>query len=151
MKKLLIIIAVIMIALKTGDAFAGTNTTIEVTTRVLPVVKYSILHKESKLIVSQEDIERGFIDIQKAFIFSVKTNSTDGYLLMFSVGSDILSGLTVVNENNVYKLSGPECEIHMPYQGMNYITKELNIRFHLLSSAKPGTYEWPLFFMITSM
>jgi hypothetical protein len=151
MRKLLTIIAGILILLNTGDAFAGVNTTLEVTATVLPVVKYSILHKESRLIVTQEDLDRGYIDIQRALIFSVKTNSFDGYLLTFSVGSDIFSGLTVVNENNVYKLSGSEFEIHMPFQGMNYITKELNIRFHLLSDAKPGTYEWPLSFMITAM
>lgn len=151
MKKLLTIIAVILIVLRSGTAFAGTNTTMEVTTRVLPVVKYSILHNESNLIITQEDIDKGFIDIQKALIFSVRTNSTDGYLLTFYVGSDILSGLTVANENNVYKFSGSECEIHMPYQGMNYITKELSIRFYLLSNTKPGTYEWPLSFMITAM
>lgn len=152
MKKALSIIAIIFLMVMTaGYTFAGSKTAImHVRVSVLPIAKYTILHQESNFIVTKADIDKGYVDVRKAMTLSIKTNSTNGYLLMFSVGSGHFKGLTVFEGNNTHKLSKSGGEVHMPYQ-KNYVTKELSFRFHLSSDAKPGTYQWPVALMISAI
>ncbi len=151
MKRIIAITIAILLA-SAGYSSATENTSvINVKTRVLPVMKYSILYQESNLTITQEDINKGFIDVQEAVVLSVKTNSTNGYLLAFSLESNMFSRVTVRNENNVYNLSETGGEIHMPFHGMNVTTQKLSIRFHLLSNISPGQYEWPVSVLISAI
>lgn len=150
--KRIIAITIAILLLSAGYTLATENTSvINVKTRVLPVLKYSILHQESNLIITQEDINKGFIDIHEAVVLSVKTNSTNGYLLTLSLESNMFSRVTVHNENNVYNFSETGGEIHMPFQGMNVTTQKLSIRFHLLSNISPGQYKWPATVLISAI
>lgn len=153
MKNKLSIIAIISFMLITaGDALAGSNTALmNIRTRVLPIAKHTIIHQKNNLIITRADIERGYVDVQRAMILSIKTNSTNGYLLGFSVVNDLFRELRVLDGNNTYTVSRSGGEVHMPYEGMNYVRKELSFRFYLFEDAKPGTYYWPVALMISAI
>ncbi len=153
MKRLLGIITIItLLAALSENVFAGSKSAIlQVTTRVLPVAKYSILYQTDNLIITETDIKKGYIDVQKAMVLSIKTNSANGYILLFSVGSSVANELTVFDGNNAYKFSEAGGEVPMPYQGKNSVIKKLSFRFRLSPDSRPGTYQWPVAVMVTAL
>ncbi len=151
MKKLIIISLAIIISFITAhSAFAETSShMIHVSARVSPYIKHSILHQNDHIVLTSADIDRGYIDVNRGIALSLKTNSKNGYLLVFAANSSFLNNATVYNENNTYNVSGSGGEVHMPYPGKHYVTKELSFRFHLSATVEPGTYAWPLALMLT--
>lgn len=126
-----------------GNLYAMTN--------VMPSIKYVIHHKAGNITVTQKDIERGYVDVQKALVYSMTTNSTNGHLLIFAYDGNYIKRLTIFDEKNAYHISESDGEVHMPDQGNGYITKELTFRLHLLSDAKPGIYRMPVEVMLSAM
>lgn len=149
MTNILILCVAIM---PTTNAFAGTDKdSLHVSAKVLPYVKYDIQHQEVYLTLTQKDIDRGYKDISNATIISVKTNSVNGYLLNIFISNNIFSKVILSDGTNDYYLSEMGGEVHFMYNGRNYVTKELTFRFNLLADIKPGTYAWPVSFMIRPM
>jgi hypothetical protein len=149
--KTILSLALIMLfmGLAIGDTLAASKkTSLEIRARVLPFAEYSILHQEGSLVVTQADIDRGYVDIQRAMVFSMKTNNVNGYMLGFFVDSGPFSGITVFDGSSTHMLSGSGGEVMMPYEGMHSVTKELNVRVHLAADAQPDTYQWPVALMI---
>jgi hypothetical protein len=145
-------VALIFALITAGATYGkGNKTEMHVSARVLPVTQYKVLHQESSITVSEEDIKRGFIDVQNALVLSVTTNSPDGYLLTFFIDYNNFSGLTLSEGINFYNIDETESEIHMPSEGKEPVTKNLTFRLHLLPDAKPGTYQWPATVMISAL
>jgi hypothetical protein len=145
-------IAIIILILTAGLASADTKSAIlQAYVRVLPVIKHTILHQETEFTITEADITKGYVDVPNAIVLSVKTNSSNGYLLLFSVGGGFFNELIVYDGDNTYILSEAGGELHMPYQGMDYVIKELSLRFRLLPDAKPGTYPLPVAIMVSAM
>ncbi|MBI4681700.1 MAG: hypothetical protein HY757_01135 [Nitrospirae bacterium] len=118
---------------------------------VAPAVKYEVLHHENIYTVTGADIGRGYVDISKALIFSVWTNSNNGYLLTFAFDNRRIKEIKILDTYNSYLISHDYQELHMPHPGMKYKTKELNLRLFLLADTKPGTYQMPLAMTISAM
>ncbi len=151
MKKILYIM-VSMLIISVGNAFAESSTAVvSVSANVLPNAEFSVLHQETQLTITHEDINKGFVDISGAMIISVKTNSENGYLLSFYAESSKLKGINVISGSNTYNLSVSGGEVHMPYEGPGHVTKKLGFRIDLSEDSVPGTYKWPVAIMISSM
>ncbi len=152
MRKIPGIITLILIVIMAGEALAGDKVAIlNVQARVIPVVKQTILHSESSLSITQADIERGYIEVQKGMVLSVKTNAINGYVMEFFTSNNLFNKVAVSDGDNTYALAGSGGEVHMPYEGLNPVTKELSFRFYLSSDIKPGIYPWPVALMISAM
>lgn len=150
-KALTIIFAVILASITMHDmSGAGSISTIAVTTKVLPVVRYEIIHQEEKLIITEEDMRNGYVDVPGAVIFSVRTNSTNGYLLTFFVDGNLLKEVTVYYDSLSHKVLETDNEVHMPFEGRRNVTKELSFRFYV-SDVSPGVYDWPVAIMVSAM
>ncbi len=147
-----LIIAILIFLVTPGQTIAGTGSrALNISTRVVQFLKYSILHQEINLVLGEADIERGYVDISRGMVLSVRSNSNNGYLVWFSTDSALLGDVTVFSENNAYRLSRSGNEVHMPFQGNNFSQKELSFRFHLSEDAVPGTYQWPVAVMLTTI
>jgi len=143
------IIAVIIFLLNTTDVKAGRDISgINVTTKVLPVVKYEIIHQEEKVLITEEDIKRGYLDVHSALIFSVMTNSENGYVLTFFIGRDLIEEIEVFCDSVSSEIHDASNEIYMPSEGRKYTVKELSFRFYLSDVLMPGIYDWPVAFTI---
>jgi hypothetical protein len=154
MKKALGIAAIILLTMTSmaeNVLACKTSALLQVHTQVLPFAKHAVLHQESNFTITEEDVNRGYVDIQKAMVISVKTNSSNGYMVLFSVGGDLFDRLTILDSLNTYHLSASGGEIHMPSQGMRSETKDLSFRFNLSPETKPGTYQWPVGVMVTAL
>ncbi len=135
-----------------GEALAGDKGAIlNVQARVIPVVKQTILHSESSLSITQADIERGYIEVQKGMVLSVKTNAINGYIVEFFISKGLFNKVAVGDGDNTYALAGSGGAVHMPYQGFRPVTKGLSFRFYLSSEVSPGLYPWPVALMISAM
>jgi hypothetical protein len=151
-RALLITSVVILLLANTTGIYADRSvSSIGVTTRVLPVVKYEIIHQEKNLSITEENIKNGYIDVHGAVIFSVLTNSTNGYLLTFFVGRNLSKEVTVSYDSLSYRILETNNEVHMPFEGIKYVTKELSFRFNVSDILSPGIYDWPVAFMINAM
>jgi hypothetical protein len=145
MKKYTIIISIILVLITAGHASSERRSSIlNVSATVLPYVKYSVQHQKGSVEVTEEDIERGYLNIGDALTLNVKTNSINGYILNLIIDDTVIKGFTLINNNIAYNISGSGGEVHMPYQGKNYLTKEFSLRLYLLKETKPGTYSLPM-------
>lgn len=152
MSKILSTLVVIMLLVMAGNAFAGTRSAVvNVSTRVVTTLRYQALHQERNLIITEHDIERGYVDISNGLVLSIRTNSKNGYVLWFSVNNSLLRDVTVVSAKNTYRLSQSGYEVHMPHHGRSYFTEKLSFRLHLSPNAKPGMHPWPFAIMVSAM
>jgi hypothetical protein len=144
------VIALFLINIPDIDA-GGRSFHIYVTTEVLPVVKYEILHREKNVLITEESIKKGYIDVHGAVTFSVLTNSRNGYVLTFFVGGDLFKEVEVFYDSGSRRIHGTGNEVHMPFEGIKYVTKELSFRFYISDIMRPGIYDWPVDVMINVM
>jgi hypothetical protein len=152
MKEILNIAILVVFLITSGHAFAGSRSSVmNVSTRVARIFHYSVLYQKNKLTITGEDIERGFIDIRNGAVFSVTTNSRDGYVMVVSVNDKLLKEVTLIHGRNGYSLPQGGGEVHLPYTGKPYVTTTLSFRFYFSSNTKPGTYAWPVSMMLTSI
>ena len=153
MKKILYIMILIIPILFAGyDASAmREENVIYARARVLPVLKYSVIHQESSINITKADLEKGYLDVNRALILSIKTNSANGYSLSLFVDSNLFNGVTLFNENNSYRFTESGGEVHMPFQGLNPVRKELSFRLYFAADLKSGHYQWPVSVMINAM
>ena len=126
-----------------GGAF---STSLSISARVLPRTVIDVISQASELVVTNNDIRRGYVDVPLASRVSVKTNNPAGYLLAFEVaeGADgVFSGVDV-------RVGGREVQIPLrggwipqPYvRGGTML--DISYRFTLSKHAQPGTYSWPI-------
>ncbi len=146
MKRLLHIGLILFIAASlSNEALGGTKMELfNATTKVIPVVKYEFLYQQNNLVITSADIERGFIDINNGVIINVKTNSLNGYMLNIAFDSTLFNEIIISDENISSPVKEGFGELHMPFHGKSYLTKELTFRFYFSANTEPGTYQWPV-------
>jgi hypothetical protein len=127
-----------------GLSFAGSsNAKIMVTATVVARVNQSIIHQESRITVTDEDIKRGFIEIPSGTILQVKTNDRKGYGLFFEGSNELFKEVMVMDKGRTVVLSLNGGFVHQPYSGRNIEVKDLSYKLHLKEDIQPGTYPWP--------
>jgi hypothetical protein len=135
-----------------GPPAAGTAR-ILVTATVPPRASLRALHQERTVVVTPEDVARGYVDAPAASRIEIRNNNPAGCLLVFEVqaGHDLPFGRVTVRG------LGREVEIgegggFVPHPHARApVTAELSYRFSLGRDARPGTYAWPLSVSVTPM
>jgi len=136
---------------RTSVDAASSSSVLKITTRVLPVVKYEIILQKKNVMITEEDIHRGYIDVRNAVIFSVMTNSVNGYVMTFFVGRDTFKAIEVYCDSVFTQIDDANNEIYMPSEGMKSTVKKLRFRFYLSDNFLPGIYDWPVEFAIQAL
>ncbi|MGV8056521.1 MAG: hypothetical protein AB2L12_00575 [Smithellaceae bacterium] len=102
------------------------------------------------VVVTNNDIRRGYVDIPAASTIAVRSNNPRGYLLLL----EIMKGSTNYFDTVTVNIGGQETQllpgggyIPQPYLS-GEVTKEISYRFILSKDAQPGTYSWPLILSI---
>lgn len=147
-----ILLVIFLVLLANGESFSASKSAmLRASASVLPYVKYDVLHQEGSLSITQQDIEKGYIEVSRATVLSVKTNSFNGYLMNFFVAENLFSNVTLREGNSTYSFSESGGEVHFPFHGRDYAKKSFTFKFDLRADAKPGTYHWPVAFVISPM
>jgi len=126
---------------------------IQVTARVPPRATLRVLHQEPVLVVTSEDIARGYVEAARASRIEVRDNTPGGCLLVFEgvAGPDspfrrvLIRGLE--REVEIGASGGFVPHRHAPAP----VTAELSYRFSLDRDARPGAYPWPLAVSVRTM
>jgi hypothetical protein len=94
--------------------------------------------------IEHADVARGYVDVPNATRFSVRTNSRNGYLMVFYPLLDIFESAQVTDANIRTNLEHDGGAIvhrdSLPADSM----QSLSYRFYLNASVQPGTYPFPL-------
>jgi hypothetical protein len=129
-----------------GTRPASGSARIRVTATVPSRATVRVLRQVKTLVVTPEDVARGYVDAPAASRIEVRNNNRGGCLLVFEgiAGPDAPFGRISVRgfERDVEIGPGGGFVPH-PYAPAP-VTAELSYRFSLDRDARPGTYPWPL-------
>jgi len=138
-----------------SESRAGSNTArITVTATVLARANLKILSQKQELVVTNSDISRGYVDIPNASRLEIKSNSPDGYMIVFegSYGSvDLFREIHVQGLGRDVLIDVNGGRVMIPSQGLSPVTKDLSYRFVLAENAQPGSYMWPITLSVMPM
>lgn len=127
-------------------AQAGGTTQLEVNVTVLKHTNFQVLSQPAVVVVTAQDLARGYVDVPAATQVAVRSNTRDGYLLEFASQGDFLRQIVVRGLDTEVQLS-PEGGLvtqRGAATGVTRATLALGFRFLLSASAQPGTYAWPM-------
>lgn len=143
-KALMIELAAIILGLFTAFPASADQASGSIRVSVI-VQEYISLNTQSQaqtLRVTPDDIAKGYVDVNTGTVFTIKTNSRDGYMLYFENTGSQFSKVVLRVSGREIELLGMGGIVHQPYTGPQAI--ELSYRFYLSADVKPGTYQWPL-------
>jgi len=138
---------IMMSGLLTNNALAGSvSASMTVSANVLAVAKKTVMHQTPVVNVTKEDLARGYVEVAKATVVEVKTNSRSGYLLSFENSGGPFGEVWVVEGERVTVITGNGGFVNEANRsgGVMTETKELDYRIYLAEGAKTGSYAWPL-------
>jgi len=125
------------------DAAAGSfSTVIQVNAVVLARTQLTALLQPATLVVTEANVQQGYVEISGASLYEIWNNDPAGCILTFAPSNFPFreAAVTVMGrEINIYPMGGM---IVIPILGRQQIA--LNYRFFLTTDAEPGTYAWPL-------
>ncbi len=135
-----------------GPPKAG-SARLQVTASVPSRAALRVLHQERKLVVTAEDVARGYVDAPAASRVEVRNNQKAGCLLVFEriAGPDAPFGkVSVRGLGRDVEIGAGGGFVPHPYAPAP-VTEELSFRFSLSRDARPGTYPWPLQVSVRTM
>jgi hypothetical protein len=120
-----------------------THASFTVGVRVLPMATLQVNSQPLEVVVSPEDVGRGYVEIPEPTRVQVSSNSPMGYTLLLVPQSTWFSGLTVrCADAEVTMGADGGAIVERRHAGASSL--ELNFRFALASELPPGRYPWPL-------
>ncbi len=144
-KRTIIAMAVASIMLIGFDVWAaGNKSVVMVSASVVGNLSQETLRQESLLTVTEEDLARGYIDVETGTIFKVSSNDKTGYFIQFNTDGLLLrEALLTINGRAISVPAGLGL-IHQPSPGLAGETLNINYRLFLNPGLKAGTYSWPI-------
>jgi hypothetical protein len=109
----------------------------------MPRLSQSVVHQESGIKISEEDLKRGYVEIPSGTILEVRTNDRKGYWLLFEGSNEFFREVWVMEKGRTTTLSPNGGLIHQKHSGGNLEIKDLTYRIHLKENTRPGHYPWP--------
>ena len=141
---ILVAVLVLIAAARISPALAGSTTaTLQVS---VTVQARALLHVESApagLLLTEADVQRGYVELPAASRISVRTNSPTGYLLAFEITSGLIEEIQVRGLGAETYISSMGGWVAQPYTGA-VTSAELSYRLVLSKDARPGEYPWPV-------
>jgi len=131
---------------RVSDSPATGSARIRVTATVASHATLRVLRQERTLVVTPEDVARGYVDAPAASRIEVRNNHRGGCLLAFEriAGPDASFGNVSVRGFEREVEIGPAGGFVPHSYAPTPIMEELSYRFSLERGARPGTYPWPL-------
>jgi hypothetical protein len=126
-----------------SDIAAGSfSTVVHMNAVVLERTQLKALLQPATLVVTEADVQQGYVDVNGTSLFEIWNNSSAGCVLIFESSDFPFQEADVFimgREIIVYPTGGM---VIIPVKGRQQIA--LDYRFVLSSKAQPGTYAWPL-------
>jgi hypothetical protein len=124
-----------------------THASFTVGARVLATATLRVNAEPLEVVISSEDVSRGFVEIPEPTRVQVSSNSPLGYTLTLVPQSSWFSGLTVRCAGTEVTM-GADGGAIVEHRHAGASSLELSFRFALASELTPGRYPWPLHLLV---
>ncbi len=94
--------------------------------------------------LTEADLQRGWVEVPKAMRIRVRSNSPEGYLLTFALQEGPFSEVEVTGLAREGRIQGPYGWLPQPRLAASEATLDLGCRFRLAPGATAGAYTWPI-------
>lgn len=98
----------------------------------------------STLMITRDDIQRGYVEVVDPLQLRVASNSTQGYSLELLPVNEMFSSVVVHGLDNDVVLGEDGGTIVQRWQHAQAVSLALRFRFAIRPGIQPGEYSWPL-------
>lgn len=129
------------------NALADANSTsLTLTATVRKHASLQVLAQPASVTVTAADIARGYLDVPNPAQLAVKSNTAQGFMLLFTNQGDFVRQIRVKGLGSDVQLGadGGVVTHAATGLGMNTTKLDLGYRFELSASAQQGVYAWPM-------
>ena len=130
------------------EARTASSTTIQVRAVVLPWVKLNLINKPQSIVVTAEDVQRGYLDSVVPFFVEVSSNGT-GCLLAASVAEGPVRDVQLSLSMSGASFGPPG--IVIPVRKRENSLVAITYRLLLKSDATAGEYPWPMLLSVSPL
>ncbi len=137
----------ILIALLAGSSVASTDqarATLGVSATVVPVARLELATREPDLLLTQDDLDRGYIETPQALHLTVYSNSRNGFALDVLPVSPLFSAVSVQGLDSEVLLSAGGGTVTQRWSRPQKVSLELRFSFVIADGIQPGRYAWPV-------
>jgi hypothetical protein len=120
------------------------NTVVATSKPVQHHTALKIVSQTDELIITQNDVMRGYVDIPIGAHVEIVNENLAGYMVIFENLGGPFKEVIVKGLGGEVVIDSKGGWITQPYNGRDPLMVELGYRFILSENAKPGTYAWPL-------
>jgi hypothetical protein len=122
-----------------GSATATLSVSATVMARAMATTEY----QSPELVITAADIARGYVDVPRATRLQVRTNSANGYLLVFESTQPLFTEVQVSGAGEQVSIASGNGWVLEPFTATT-VSMVLSYRFSLAPGVRPGSYAWPL-------
>jgi hypothetical protein len=120
------------------------RTHFNVSATVNAVARLQVRSAPTEVLVSDEDLRRGFIEVAQPTDLVVRSNSASGYALDLTTLTPMLSSVVVRGLQSEQSLSGEGGTIVQRWQMPQTVALSLQFRLVLAPGLAAGRYPWPM-------
>ncbi|MBI5888792.1 MAG: hypothetical protein HZB82_08805 [Deltaproteobacteria bacterium] len=130
---------------------AAASLSVQISARVSPRVAVRTIYQAPEFVITNADVDRGYVDVAAASLFQVRNNSPAGYILAFEAGTAKFKEVRITGLASEVVITSGSAVSMQPYAGPYPVTMQLSYRFVLDKDAYPGTYAWPVMMSVSSL
>jgi hypothetical protein len=131
------------LALLGAQSAAAATTSVSVSAFIRPTATLSVDAQPGSVIVTADDVRRGYVDLPASSRVRVRTNSPNGYALVLEVESTEFDAVVLEESGQRVEIRGSGF-VDRPFRGRSEVVSELGYRLLLTSATQPGVYAWPV-------
>jgi len=120
------------------------RTSFNVSATVSAVARLQVQSAPTEILVSDEDLRRGFIDVVQPTDLVIRSNSASGYALDLTTVTPMFSSVVVRGLNSEQSLGGEGGTIVQRWHGPQIVNLSLQFRLVLAPGLAAGRYPWPM-------
>lgn len=119
-----------------------------VSTRVIARAVVTVDLQPAAIVVTVEDVARGYVELTQPIQVRVRTNSRNGYVLQAEKTTEAFSTIELTNETTSMSVSSHETWLQRPYVAGGDVMS-LRARLYLAPGTMPGAQAVPVAFSAT--
>jgi hypothetical protein len=127
-----------------AQAQASAGAEVKVSATVRKHASLEVLAQPGSVQITQMDIARGYVEVPAPVQVAVKSNTQEGYLLVFDNHGDFFRQARVRGLAGDVQVGagGGQVAQRLAGAGVSRVTLALSFRFELSESAREGVYAW---------
>ena len=146
-------IALSLLGASLGAVASENERKLQVSATIAKHASLQVLMQPSSIVVTADDIARGYVDVPSPAQVAVQSNTQSGYMLLFESQGEYLRQTLVKGLSTDLQLgaSGGGVAQRSVGRGMSKTLLDLGFRFVLSDSAQQGVYAWPMRLSVTPL